>query len=917
MLQLLAAATSGSAGGLQKPALQAQAKKLVKQQKNTKERQKKKSAKRHPHCRSQHVKVCRLRHVSHSCLGLEGMFRSDGPRLFLLFGLLCFALNGGHVTRLRITWRCLKVLLTDSVFSLSLRVSFVGSLCFRNCRQVMEKSWEATQIKTFTRWMNTFLTSRSATIEDIQKDLEDGVGLCYLVIELTKKELGRINTTPKLPFNKIENLNKALTVINQFAAAQGLKLQYSAESVMQGDLKQILGLTWVLIHRWAIEEVSEENSTAKDGLLLWCKKKTHGYANVNVTNFTDSWASGLAFCALIHRHQPQLINYGSLHLENPSENLELAFRVAEQELGIPRLLDVEDMTNAKPDEKSVMTYLSYYWKRFASMSKAQGASACLSSLLGKLLAVEEALNKYVTGAQDVSAWAASQFTTEVPQSFEDLRAYRLNAKIQHESSLFDLQNLYTLYSSNPAFVMDESLVPSALQQQWSDMCEREQAFEDQLKKAGADARRRKQLESKFRTGEQAIEQWLTSSSEEIAYDASTLSSVSAAKRQVHALSEQCETMKQRAAALRELLSAEERPSQAVDTDLPAAEQKTSAQLAELTALEEELSARDKRQSELASELQSFHLWVEDHLAMAREPVAVDTVEEADVLASQVGAVAMRSAPDDSGLEGNPYTKLTAAGLQQKLQELETALSDRKTRIAQAKEFIVETQTLCDAFTADAKQFLDAVEATSDQKVLSTEVKERLDKLSEENFSILSRGYAGDLKPSLQACSASYKERMRVLDAAREAAEQEALAGKLSQEVLQELQDAFRFFDKDNSGTMNKEEMSAVFQSLGEEDSSDQVWKHFNLADSQDITFAQFTEVMQDKYTNRSQSTSKENVTASFKAIAGENAEEGLITEEALRAAMPGPEADQLLKRLAPVEGRTGVYSYVAFVHSAC
>lgn len=54
-----------------------------------------------------------------------------------------------------------------------------------------------------------------------------------------------------------------------------------------------------------------------------------------------SWKDGLAFCALIHRHRPELIDYSKLHKGDPLHNLNLAFDVAEKYLDIPRMLDPE------------------------------------------------------------------------------------------------------------------------------------------------------------------------------------------------------------------------------------------------------------------------------------------------------------------------------------------------------------------------------------------------------------------------------------------------------------------------------------------------------------------------------------------------------------------------------------------------
>lgn len=69
----------------------------------------------------------------------------------------------------------------------------------------------------------------------------------------------------------------------------------------------------------------------------------HRRFGVEVNDFGSCWRDGMAFLAIISRIRPSLVNIDQLRNASNLVRLETAFRIAESELGIARLLDPEGM----------------------------------------------------------------------------------------------------------------------------------------------------------------------------------------------------------------------------------------------------------------------------------------------------------------------------------------------------------------------------------------------------------------------------------------------------------------------------------------------------------------------------------------------------------------------------------------------
>ncbi|CAG9789926.1 unnamed protein product [Diatraea saccharalis] len=376
------------------------------------------------------------------------------------------------------------------------------------------------QKKTFTKWINSFLQKARMEVDDLFVDLADGRRLLKLLEIISGERLPRPNTG-RMRVHKIENVNKSLSFLHTKVRLESI----GAEDIVDGNPRLILGLIWTIILRFQIQEIeidvdeeneSSEKKSAKDALLLWCQRKTSGYHGVHIHNFTDSWRSGLGFNALIHAHRPDLFRWAEVPASDHVETLNHAFDVAHKHLGIPRLLDAEDVDTTRPDEKSVMTYVASYYHTFARMKNEQKSGRRIANIIGQLMDCDGRKAEYGRLFSALMEWIRAKILEladrDLPNSLDGIqrlllafKQYRTVEKPPKYKERSEIEALFfhinTMQKSlvGETWAPLEGQLPQDLERAWQQLEQAEHAREIALRTELLRQQRLEQLNYKFNT----------------------------------------------------------------------------------------------------------------------------------------------------------------------------------------------------------------------------------------------------------------------------------------------------------------------------------------------------------------------------------------------------------------------------------
>ncbi|XP_068404939.1 alpha-actinin-2 isoform X5 [Eschrichtius robustus] len=793
---------------------------------------------------------------------------------------------------------------------------------------LLDPAWEKQQRKTFTAWCNSHLRKAGTQIENIEEDFRNGLKLMLLLEVISGERLPKPDRG-KMRFHKIANVNKALDYI----ASKGVKLvSIGAEEIVDGNVKMTLGMIWTIILRFAIQDISVEETSAKEGLLLWCQRKTAPYRNVNIQNFHTSWKDGLGLCALIHRHRPDLIDYSKLNKDDPIGNINLAMEIAEKHLDIPKMLDAEDIVNTpKPDERAIMTYVSCFYHAFAGAEQAETAANRICKVLAVNQENERLMEEYERLASELLEWiqrtipwlenrTPEKTMQAMQKKLEDFRDYRrkhkppkVQEKCQLEINFNTLQTKLRI-SNRPAFMPSEGKMVSDIAGAWQRLEQAEKGYEEWLLNEIRRLERVEHLAEKFRQKASTHETWAYGKEQILLqkdYESASLTEVRALLRKHEAfesdLAAHQDRVEQIAAIAQELNELDYHDAvnindrcQKICDQWDRLGTLTQKRREALERTEKLLETIDQLHLEFAKRAAPFNNWMEGAMEDLQDMFIVHSIEEIQV--KQLVPVRDQSLQEELArqhanerLRRQFAAQANAIGpwIQSKMEEIARssiqitgALEDQMNQLKQYEHNIINYKNNIDKLEGDHQLIQEAL--VFDNK--------------HTNYTMEHIRVGWELLLTTIARTINEVETQMLMRDAK----------GITQEQMNEFRASFNHFDRRKNGLMDHEDFRACLISMGYDLGEAEFARIMTLVDPNGqgtVTFQSFIDFM----TRETADTdTAEQVIASFRILASDKP---YILAEELRRELPPDQAQYCIKRMPAYSGPgsvPGALDYAAF-----
>lgn len=505
----------------------------------------------------------------------------------------------------------------------------------------------------------------------------------------------------------------------------------------------------------------------KEALMLWLKNKTAGYNNVLIENFTKSFHDGMAFCALIHRMRPKLVNFDGLNKSDKNGNLALALNLAEKYCNVEKYLEPSDIP--KLDEVSMIVYLSDWYEGIALLQKQDIAA----KRIGKLVLMTELHDKmradYINGAKAFVSWSDKTIADLNKRDFDntlagiekrlkDFYRYKSEEKSKQLASKLDLESLFDnlalrlVHNKRPPFKPGDTLEPHGLEKKVEEL---EKAELEKAAALHAELARQIRLHNqakKFKAGADSLNAWI------------------AEKNKYFSTVETIDSVEGAEIAL-----------EACRININEVSYSKDGRLKDLKAISAELySERFENQSEIKS--------IEQGLDSAFDNLAKSGTAKHQTLEGEL--------KKQKDLNDRLCKEFAEA-----VKSFADYLNKKKAAIAGNKSQELE------------QQLASLLASTSDDNQADTKLKaitDAEDKLKAR--SITNNPYTSVAKGDCDANWAQYRLMFQKKKELLESQIEEKKKSGLTDEQLQEIRDNFKYFNKDKTNFLEKRELRACLQS---------------------------------------------------------------------------------------------------------
>jgi len=178
----------------------------------------------------------------------------------------------------------------------------------------------------------------------------------------------------------------------------------------------------------------------------------------------------------------------------------------------------------RPDEKSVMTYVSLFWKEFAANKRRGLAGDRIGDVVRREQALEDMTAQYVNAAEELQKWvsakslhfekeAEANSSEEAESELLSFFQYGRSEKPKKHSDLMELQALASsietrLFALGRSFNPPEHVALPKMQKWWEDLTEKEIKYEEKLKAKLRSLKKVELLIKLFNSRSGKLEDWM-------------------------------------------------------------------------------------------------------------------------------------------------------------------------------------------------------------------------------------------------------------------------------------------------------------------------------------------------------------------------------------------------------------------------